>query len=204
LRAKVTSALIAFGPWGVFLIGFVDSLGIPLPATMDIVLILVAVKAPERAYFTALMAVLGSLGGNVALFLGARHGFRRLIRQFEDPGRPRRFRDWFQRYGLVTVFIPAVVPLLPLPLKIFVISAGVLHTPFGRFLAVILLARILRYFGDTYLGVRLGAGAQAYLARNAWALAAVALGAALLFYALIRWNDRSRNPSRLAKSGSAE
>jgi hypothetical protein len=59
LLSKVVAALIAFGPWGVFLLGFIDSLGIPLPATMDALLVLVAVKAPQRAYFTALMGVLG-------------------------------------------------------------------------------------------------------------------------------------------------
>jgi hypothetical protein len=60
LLSKIVAALIAFGPWGVFLLGFIDSLGIPLPATMDALLVLVAVKAPHRAYFTALMAVLGA------------------------------------------------------------------------------------------------------------------------------------------------
>jgi membrane protein YqaA with SNARE-associated domain len=192
LLSKITSALIAYGPWGVFLIGFVDSLGIPLPATMDFLLILIAVKAPQRAYFTALLAVLGSMGGNITLFLGARHGFRRFVPPVEDPGKPQRFRQWFQRYGLVTVFIPAAAPVLPLPLKVFVISAGVLHTPFSRFFVVLLVARILRYFGVAYLGVRLGANAQAYLKGNVWTLAGFAVSLVVLFYGLIRWNDRSR------------
>lgn len=191
MLAKITSALTAYGPWGIFLIGFLDSLGVPLPAAMDALLLLIAVKAPDRAYFAALMAVFGSLAGNVTLFLGARHGFRRLVRTVEDPGKPRRFREWFQRYGLVTVFIPAVVPLLPLPLKVFVITAGVLHTPFGKFFGVILLARLLRYFGDAYLGVRLGADAQGFLARNAWTLAGIALVAAAAFFLLVRWNGRN-------------
>ena len=59
---------------------------------------------------------------------------------------------WFHRYGLITVFIPAMFPIIPLPLKVFVISAGVLHTRFSRFLAVILLARVIRYFGEAYIG----------------------------------------------------
>lgn len=193
LLAKITTALIAYGPWGVFLIGFIDSLGLPLPATMDALLIFISVKAPERAYFTALMAVLGSLGGNLALFLGVRHGSRLLIKTVPEPGKPQRFREWFRRYGLVTVFVPAVVPVLPLPLKVFVVSAGYLHTPVSRFFWVILLARVVRYFGEAYLGIRLGAGAQSFLARNAWVLAGIAAATVAAVFLLMRWNNRRRS-----------
>lgn len=190
LLAKITAALVAYGPWGVFLIGFIDSLGIPLPATMDALLIFIAVKAPDRAYFTAAMAVLGSLGGNLALFLGVRHGSRLFIKSVPESGKPQPFREWFQRYGLLTVFVPAVVPVLPLPLKVFVVSAGYLHTPLSRFFWVILLARVLRYFGEAYLGIRLGTGAQAFLSQNAGTLAAVAVGAVIAAFLLIRWKSR--------------
>jgi membrane protein YqaA with SNARE-associated domain len=192
LLAKITAALVAYGPWGILLIGFIDSLGIPLPATMDFLLIFIAVKSPDRAYFTALMAVLGSLGGNLALFLGVRHGSRLLIKTVPEPGEPQRFREWFRRYGLATVFVPAVVPILPLPLKVFVASAGYLHTPLSRFFWVILLARVLRYFGEAYLGVRLGADAQAFLIRNAWTLVGIAIAAVAALLIVFRWSDRSR------------
>ncbi|HEV3332891.1 MAG TPA: VTT domain-containing protein [Bryobacteraceae bacterium] len=198
MLAKITAALVAYGPWGVFLIGLIDSLGLPLPATMDALLILIAVKAPERAYFTALMAVLGSMGGNLALFLGARYGVRRFINQAPEPGKPKRFREWFHRYGLLTVFVPAVTPVLPLPLKVFVISAGVLHTPIAKFTIVVLVARVIRYFGEAYLGVRMGADAQGFLQRNAWTMVGVAIGLAFLLYFLIRWNDRRADSQPLS------
>lgn len=193
MLAKITAALVAYGPWGVFLIGFIDSLGIPLPATMDALLIFIAVKAPQRAYFTALMAVLGSLGGNLALFLGVQHGSKLLVKTVPEPGKPQRFREWFRRYGLLTVFVPAVVPVLPLPLKVFVVSAGYFHTPLSRFVGVILLARCLRYFGETYLGIRLGADAQAFLVRNAWTLVGIAIAAVAALLILARWSDRNRD-----------
>jgi membrane protein YqaA with SNARE-associated domain len=192
LLSKIVAALIAFGPWGVFLLGFIDSLGIPLPATMDALLVLVAVKAPQRAYFTALMGVLGSAGGSIALFLAARHG-RRLFLKGQPPlGKPQRFERWFDRYGMLTVFIPAVTPVLPLPLKVFVVSAGALKTPFSKFLAVILLARVIRYFSEAYLGLQLGADAQTFLARHAWTILGIALALAGAAYVLIRMNDRRR------------
>jgi membrane protein DedA with SNARE-associated domain len=67
-----------------------------------------------------------------------------------------------------------------------------MHTPAGKFLAVILVARIVRYFGEAYLGIRLGGGthgAQFFLRQNAWTIVGVALGIALAAVALIRWSD---------------
>ena len=186
MLASISSTLVAYGWWGVLLIGFLDSLGVPLPAVLDVLLIGIAIQAPDRAYLAAAMAVLGSLAGNLVLFLAAAHGSRRLVRSLQNPGRSQRFRQWFQRYGLITVFIPAAIPLLPLPLKIFVISAGVLHASPGRVAAVILCARLLRYFTDAYLGVRLGSGAQAFLTHNKWTLAAIALGLAVALMLAVR------------------
>ena len=192
---KIAAALIAFGPWGVFLLGFIDSLGVPLPAAIDALLITVAIETPQRAYFTAFMAVLGSAGGNIALFMLARSGRRRFMKTELPPGRRQRFEQWFGRYGLLTVFVPAVVPFVPLPLKVFVISAGAMHTPVGRFLAVVLLARVVRYFGEAWLGIHLGSGAQDFLANHAWSILGGVLAVALAALAAIRWRGRGSPPA---------
>ena len=183
---QAAAALVAYGPWGVLLIGIVDSMGIPLPATIDALILLIAAKAPGQAYYAAALAVLGSLIGNLALFQTARYGSRRVTRASE-PESPRKLSAWFRRYGLVTVFIPAATPLVPLPLKVFVISAGALRTSFVKFLNVILIARALRYFGEAYLGARLGNGAPGFLQQNKWTLLAIALAVAALSYPLVQW-----------------
>jgi membrane protein YqaA with SNARE-associated domain len=183
---------VAYGPWGVFLLGLIDSVGLPLPATMDVLIILIAVKASGRAYLAALLGVLGSAVGNFVLFYMARYGVRRFVSMAEKPG---RFRTWFHRYGLATVFIPAATPVLPLPLKFFVVSAGVLHTRVVRFLAVIVFARACRYFADAFLGVKLGLDAQGFLQRNAWTLVGVAIAVAAALVAVLRWNEFRRTPA---------
>jgi membrane protein YqaA with SNARE-associated domain len=117
---KIAEALLAYGPWGVFVLAIIDSIGVPLPAAIDGLLIGVAASSahsPQTAYFTALLAVIGSAGGNAALFLMARQGNRLISKGGPPPGKRKRFREWFQRYGLLTVFLPAIVPFLPLPLK---------------------------------------------------------------------------------------
>ena len=76
-----------------------------------------------------------------------------------------------------------MTPIVPLPLKVFAISAGALRTSFVKFLGVIVAARVIRYFGLAYLGLQLGKDAEGFLRRNGWTLA----GAALLVGAAYTW-----------------
>src|SRR5215475_8751130 len=97
---KVSAALLAYGPWGVFALAVIDSMGIPVPAGVDVLLLGVAASSthsPKTAYFTALLAVVGSVGGNAALFLAAREGKRLISKDDARPGKRKRFREWFQR-----------------------------------------------------------------------------------------------------------
>jgi len=157
---------------------------------MDGLLLVIGWKSPGNAYFSALLAIVGSSLGNIGLFWAARGGGRRWIRAVPKPDKPQRFRTWFHRYGLVTVFIPALFPFVPLPLKVFVISAGVLHTRFSKFIGVILLARCIRYLGLAYIGIQLGENANYFLQHNAMAITGAAIGLALGLLLLIRLNDR--------------
>ncbi len=183
--------LVAFGPAGLLVLAFVDSLGIPVATGMDALLILVAVRTPGHAYLTALLAVVGSLLGNALLFFLARRGGRKYLEKAGNPERVRRFRAWFERYGLVTIFIPALLPI-PLPLKLFVVSAGALQAGMRPFLGVVAIARMLRFGSEAWLGITLGQQSGAYLKAHTWhfAVAAVLLFAAL--YLLIRVSDHWR------------
>jgi membrane protein DedA with SNARE-associated domain len=194
LLHKIILALAAVGPLGIFLIGVIDSLGIPLPGGMDYYMLVVAAEAPQRAYFTALMAVIGSSIGSIALFLAARHGRKLFGKGEPTSARGQKFQQWFNRYGLLTVFVPAVTPIVPLPMKVFVISAGALHTRTSRFLVVLLAARMIRFFGEAYLGLQLGKGVEPFLRRNAWPLGGAVLAMALGLYWLMRLSERRRSP----------
>jgi membrane protein YqaA with SNARE-associated domain len=195
MLAKITALLVSYGPWGVLLLAFIDSAGVPVASGMDALIILVAAKAPSQVYFAASMGVLGSTAGNLVLFMAARMGFRRFVSQVPQPGDKRRFRQWFQRYGLLTVFIPAMLPI-PLPLKVFVVSAAVLHTPLRSFLAVIVLGRVMRYFGEAYLGAKLGEGSAGFLRAHTWTLLEGSAGLFLVLYALLKLNEWRRKRSQ--------
>jgi len=124
LLHKIAVVLAAYGPWGILFLAAIDSLGVPLPAAIDLLVAGTAasnVNAPVLAYGAAVLATVGSLGGNIGLFQAARHGRRLFGKPAPAPESGTRFETWFYRYGLLTVFVPAVTPL---PLKVFVISAG--------------------------------------------------------------------------------
>jgi len=192
LLKTIADALIAFGLLGVFLAGFADSMGVPLPAVIDFYLLSVAITTPQMGYIAALMALIGSAGGNYILFHAARYGGNRFMKSEEPESRREKFRQWFSRYGLMTVFIPAVVTFLPLPLKVFVISAGAIKTRTSRFIGVIVAARVIRYFGMVLLAIKLGKDAQGFLMHNAWNMAAVLLTMGLGLVLVMKWFDRRR------------
>jgi membrane protein DedA with SNARE-associated domain len=185
-------ALIAIGPAAVLIVAILDSIGVPLVGGVDALILVAAVKTPQVAYLSAALATAGSLVGNILLFRAAYYGGRRFAREATPEGKRAKFQRWFHRYGLLTVFIPAVTPFVPLPLKVFVVSAGAMHTPLRRFLAVVLLARVIRYFGEAYLGIRLGPDAQGFLRTNMWNIVGIFLALALVLVALIKWQERRR------------
>jgi len=195
MLAKLTAALVAFGPLGILVLAFIDSAGIPVASGMDALVIVVSAKAPSRALLAASMAVLGSLTGNLALFMAARTGARRFVKDVPQPGDKRRFRDWFERYGLLTIFIPCMLPI-PLPMKVFVISAAALGTPLWTFALVVALGRAIRYGGEAYLGVVLGEGSWRYLRAHTWQLVGGAVAMFAVLYVLVMLTGRWRRSAQ--------
>ncbi len=187
----LTDALIAWGPAGILLLSILDSSGVPVAGVFDALLILIAVEQPSAAWLCAGMAVAGSTVGNVILFWMARKGGQGFMNRAAPEGRAAKFRHWFRRYGMVTVLVPALVPI-PMPLKLFVISAGVTGTALGEFVAVVLIARVLRYFGEAWLGITLGRESTRFLTTHAWDFVAGAVALFLVLYGFIRWRDATR------------
>jgi membrane protein DedA with SNARE-associated domain len=189
---RLEALLEAWGLPAVLLIAALDSAGVPLPGSVDALLVALAAVSPHQAWAAAVLATAGSLAGNFVLFQAARKGGEAWLERKTASGRARRFRDWFRRYGLITVFVPALVPVVPLPMKVFVISAGALGVPTRAFLLVVLAARIPRYAAMTWLGAQLGRNSTAWLEAH---LPHLAAGAVLLFVALfvaVRYADLRR------------
>jgi membrane protein YqaA with SNARE-associated domain len=194
---QLIGTLIAWGPAGVFLLAILDSTGVPLVGGVDALVVVVAAANHGAAWMAAGAAVIGSMLGSFALFYLARKGGEAYLARYTSEGRGARFKAWFERYGLVTVFIPAASPI-PMPMKVFVLSAGAMEISPVSFGAVLLVARIPRYFLIAWLGTRLGAQTlpflSAYTKEHAVAIVLVALVLCVLVIVANRFVERKRAP----------
>lgn len=187
----IVQTLIAWGPPGLFFLALIDSAGVPLPAGVDALVIALAAVNPALAVTSAALATVGSALGCMVLFYLARKGGERYLDARTRAGKHQRLRAWFHRYGLATVFVSALSPI-PLPTKVFVLSAGAFGVGPLRFLLVVVAARIPRYFGLAYLGSQLGAESGAWLRAHGWHLAGGAAALFLLLFLLIWFAGRTR------------
>jgi membrane protein YqaA with SNARE-associated domain len=188
---SVVAKLIAWGPVGIFLVCIIDGAGVPNPSGPDIALLLFAANAPEHAWLAAALAVAGSVIGSMILFEIARKGGQRFLEKRLRGGRGRRFKEWFLRYGLVTVFIPAVVPI-PLPLKAFVICSGAFGISRTAFALTIGAARIPRYIAMAWVGRGLHEEPIVFLKRNAVNFLLIAAALLVLCVIIVKAADRFR------------
>jgi membrane protein YqaA with SNARE-associated domain len=187
---------VSWGPGGVFLLAMADSTGIPMIGGVDAFIVLVAIMNHSQAYLAAATAILGSLVGSLLLFLIARKGGEEYHRRHTSSARASRLRAWFDEYGLLTVFVPAFVPIIPLPLKVFIISAGALEESWVTFSLVLLAARIPRYLFLAWLGLRLGNDTLPFLRHHIWELVFLASALFVVLYFLVRIvHDRRANRS---------
>ena len=188
---KFLSGLVGWGLPGLFVAASLDGAGLPIPGGVDVLVIFLASQAPEDAIRLAMVAVVGSVIGNFFLFALARRGGQAFLEKRSSSKTSRRFRRWFGRYGLLTVFVSALVPLPVMPMKIFVLSSGALGSPPLRFLLTFLGARIPRYLGLAMLGRAMGSNAMDYLKHHVWHLVGFAAALFAVLALIVRYADRN-------------
>jgi membrane protein DedA with SNARE-associated domain len=201
--AAAFATLLSWGPWGAFGLALLDSAGIPVPEGVDALLAVMAIRDARAAYFGAALSVIGSLAGSIILFYIGRKGGEEFLNRRTQTGWPKRFRRWFHRYGGLTVFIPTLVPA-PLPLKIFVLSAGALDMRLSHFVLLVLGARIPRYFGLVYLASEMSTNPVDYLKRHVFILLAIAFLLFAVLYVIVKIKDRAHARRSAAPPATVE
>lgn len=179
---EIFNTLIAWGPAGIFGFAVVDGLGVPTPGGLDAALIILSYNRPQQWYFMAAVTMLGSLIGCMSLFFIARRAGEKMLARYRSRARFERLENWFQEYGLLTVFIPALIPI-PMPLKFFIICSGVFEVRALPIFLTLLTARVPRYLGLAYLGSR-GLSVKWFVGHAVYLLA-FAVGLFLLLYLII-------------------
>ncbi len=189
------------GAVGLFIIAALDSSFLSFPQVNDLLILYLSTKNPARMPIYAGMTTLGSLVGCFALYLVARKGGEVFLRKRFSAARVDRGLRLYQRYGLLAVIVPALLPP-PTPFKIFVLMAGAAKVSPWKFGLAILIGRGIRYFGQGFLAVRYGQRSAEIIQQNGPAvgvgLAVLALVAGLAYYRLRPQNDADR------RAGSSE
>ena len=195
--------LISWGPWGLLLLAALDSIGVPIIGGVDALLIAVSTVEPNSAYLAATCAIAGSLAGSYFLFIIARKGGHIMLAKHTSHRTGLRLHNWFERYGLLTVFVPALSPV-PMPMKIPVFCAGALEVRTRSFITVVALARIIRYFTLAYLGQRYGRYTLPFLKAHwgAVLLSILALCAVAVF--ALRFTAGDSSPAEVGATGSEQ
>lgn len=173
--ADRTRALaLAWGAPGLFTVALLDSSFLPLPGITDFLLIVLVTRQKEQVSLYVLAAIVGSVLGCLAMHALGKSGGEALVRKRFTGERVERAMASLQRYGVMSILIPSLLPP-PAPFKIFILLAGVVGISRTRLATAIAIGRSVRYGALGFLAFRYGDRAAGYLAEHG---AAVSLGLA--------------------------
>ena len=160
---RLSEYLITFGAGGLFVLAVLDSTFVPLPSSVDALMILLSTTYPSWMLLYAFMATVGSALGCLILYLISRRAGARALNRFSEAKR-NRVKNWIERYDMFAVLAATLFPP-PFPFKLFVVTAGVFRFSLVRFMLAILVGRGFRFLLEGYFAVRYGAQAKEILAK---------------------------------------
>ena len=156
---------LSIGGLGLFFVAFLDASVLSLPEVNDILIVYMVTKSPSFLLYYAAMATAGSVGGSLVVYYLGRKGGEALLRKQFSREQVDRMQARFTRYGMAAVVVPAMLPP-PVPLKLFVLGAGVAGMPAGKFAWAIGIGRGVRYLAEGILAYYYGAVAFEYIKRH--------------------------------------
>ena len=177
--------IYSLGGLGFFPLGLIDNSVIPLPGSMDVLLIVLAARNKEFWIYYALMATMGSVSGGFVTYRIARKGGKEALAHRLPRGKLEMFYKIFGRWGFGAIALPALLPP-PAPMVPFLLVAGAMQYSVGKFLAALALGRMVRYSLLGYLAARYGRYMLTFLSEVQHPILmitiAVIVGAAVVFF----------------------
>ena len=129
-----------YGTIGLFIVSFIESFISPI--LPDLLLIPMALAAPEQAIYYAVIATVASvLGGIIGYFIGDRLGLP-VLQKYAPAKHVETIHNWLEKYGGWAIFFAAMAPI---PYKFISISAGVFRINMFVFLLASILGRGKRF-----------------------------------------------------------
>ena len=147
--------LLRLGGPGLLLLAQVDNSPIPVPGSMDVLLIILASSRKELWWYYALMALIGSVVASYFTYRLSKKGGKAALEKKIGEGRAKKIYSVFEKYGFLSLVGGALAPP-PIPMSAFIIAAGALQYPLKKFIAAVSLGRAARYALVGYLASRYG------------------------------------------------
>jgi membrane protein YqaA with SNARE-associated domain len=207
MRLLVTILLAGSGMWkwliglggpGLIVLGLVDNSAIPLPGSMDV--LVVVLSAHHRSWwpYYAIMAVIGATIGGYLTYRLAEKGGEGTLEKKVGKRRAEKVYSRFKKHGFATIVVGAILPP-PFPVVPFLLAAGALHYPKRNFLAALATGRAVRYFGLAYLGHRYGVHIVHWLNRYYQPILYTLITLAVVGGLAALWYFKSYRPGRQAE-----
>lgn len=133
-----------FGVLAFLALGVIDQSVIPVPGSLDALVILFVASKPELWWYYALLAATGATLGAYVTFRLARKGGREALDNKLGEQRVQKAHRIFSRWGFWSVFIGTILPP-PVPIVPFLAVAGVMEYPTYRFLFANASGRMVRF-----------------------------------------------------------
>ena len=137
------------GP-GLILLAQVDNSPIPVPGSMDVLLIILASSHKDLWWYYALMALVGSVVASYFTYrLGQKSGEQALEKKIGE-SRAKKIYSVFEKYGFLSLMLGALAPP-PIPMSAFLMAAGAMQYPMKKFFSAVAIGRAIRYALVAYL-----------------------------------------------------
>ena len=185
------------GVWGVGGLALIDSALIPIPVSMDGVVIGYVATNHDRFLLYCFVAAAASAVGSLVPFFIGRAGGELFLLKRVNRERYERIRDRFERQEFFAILIPAMLPP-PTPLKLFEFAAGVFEMKAAPFVLAIFLGKLTQFLVCSLLTIWFGPTLLHSLQRTIHHHLSVAIGVAvfallaIVFYIIRRIFDRRR------------
>lgn len=174
--ARIQALALAWGAPGLFLVALLDSSFLPLPGITDILLIVLVTRQRDAMLLYVAATVTGSVVGCLLMHAIGRKGGEALVRRRFTGPRVEEAMSSLQRYGVMAVLIPCLLPP-PAPFKVFLLLAGAVGISAVKFATAIAIGRSIRYLTLGLLAYQYGERASAYAAQHGVAVSLVLAGA---------------------------
>ena len=151
--------------WALFTIAFIESSFFPIPP--DVLMIPMILAAPNRAFYIAAIATVGSvLGGLFGYYIG--YALFETLGQpiLEFYGKMDYFAEFKTRYNELGVLAVLTAGVTPFPFKVITITSGVTALPLVPFVLSAIAARALRFFIVAFLLWKFGTPIRDFIEKH--------------------------------------